>query len=248
MTLLLLAQLAHAAPVDLTAPARPQIDELDPEFGERSPLRHEVNVRTRYLSLPDSVLDIWFEGGTAGTATDRPKVSAYALGVEYVLSNGNDDGIFYLEWIKPTMDAGLWDDREEPKIDDGSWIQPEGFGLVALGMNYSASIPLTPWLELTTGAGLGVGFRTGELVQWQVGEPDNAVVHNNLDGDCGKLDQAHVRKDNCGNDGYVEIPAAIPIVDINVGPRFRIGDKAVLRIEGGFHDLLYFGGSFGATF
>ena len=69
----------------------------------------------------------------------RPSHGAYALGMEYVLDGGSNAGIFYAEYLKPSFDAGYWDDADrEPDYTDGSWIAPKEFGLVVLGADYAA--------------------------------------------------------------------------------------------------------------
>ncbi len=211
-------------------------------FGQETEIHHEVNFRGRYLFIPKSILDIWYEDhvddGSGFPA--RPDLSATTLGIEYVLSNGKDNGVFYAEWLRPNFEAGYWDDRESPQInDDGSWISPEKFGLVVIGADYQAELKASDWFSFTVGAGLGVGFRTGELLEWRPGDPE---------GGCGAGESAVMRAEHCEADGPLEIPGALPFLDFNVGPKFRFGDKAALRLEGGLHNMPYLGGSFGATF
>ena len=40
----------------------------------------------------------------------------------------------------------------------------------------------------------------------------------------------------------------LPVVDINAGVKFNINNRASIRLEGGFHNLLYGGGAVGVTF
>lgn len=40
----------------------------------------------------------------------------------------------------------------------------------------------------------------------------------------------------------------IPFIDINVGFRFNISDKASIRLEGGLHDMFYGGGAVSVVF
>ena len=49
-------------------------------------------------------------------------------------------------------------------------------------------------------------------------------------------------------EGDKRIPPVYPMVDINTGLRFNFGDRAVLRIEGGLHTLVYWGGTLGIMF
>jgi hypothetical protein len=223
-----------------------------PSFGDPSRnFLNGVNFRGRYLFVPDSIMDIWFfDHRSEGSGVpERPPASAYALGLEYVLDAGQNAGIFYAEYLKPNFDAGYWDDREEPPdYADGNYIVPKDFGLVVLGADYAAQFRFNSWFGLNVGAGLGVGIVTGSLEQWQPGEPEDAAAPNNLDADCGRMDPAFVRATSCGSDGELAVPGALPFIDVNFGPKFYFSDKAVLRVEGGLHNLPYVGTSFGATF
>jgi hypothetical protein len=38
------------------------------------------------------------------------------------------------------------------------------------------------------------------------------------------------------------------MVDVNAGLKFNFGDRAVLRLEGGLHTLIYYGATLGIKF
>lgn len=215
----------------------------------------EVNFRGRYMFLPDSILDIWYFQHE-GEGFERPNIAAYTLGVEFVVKDKSANGIFYVEYINPLFKEGYFDDVEEPPdYDDGSYIVPDKFGLVAIGANYAYSIRANDWFEFLIGAGLGVGIKLGNLTEWQPGEPEGTTDGNNVDADCGTTSPAYERRASledggagCGDDGTVQIPGAIPFVDVNLGPRFNFSDRGSLRIEVGLHNLPYVGMSGGITF
>jgi len=129
-------------------------------------------------------------------------------------------------------------------------------GGVALGQRLTACL----WqpARVTHGGGIVLG----QLNEWQPGECDPATqdcsgfdtsVNNNTDVGCGTAGSdgsaAYFRRDNCANDGAIEIPPVVPYLDINIGPRFNISDRASIRLEGGVHAFLpYGGGSVGIVF
>lgn len=231
------------------APTTPPPTETAVSTKKRAYLM-EVNFRGRYLFLPDSVLDIWYEKHK-GETFERPNIAAYALGLEYVVKDKQANGIFYAEYISSLMKEGYWDDRDNPPVyTDGSYISPESFGLVALGANYGYELHATEWFSFLFGAGLGVGIKTGELVEWESGEPEGTANPDNTDQACGPTASAYERalELGCADDGAVRVPAVVPIVDVNVGIRFNFSDRASLRIEGGLHDLIYGGAALGITF
>lgn len=254
MFLTLLITAAHAQDPTTPAPTTPAPTTAVGTDATVAPTKRaylmEVNFRGRYLFLPDSVLDIWYEKH-AGETFERPSIGAYALGLEFVIKDKQANGIFYAEYISSLMKEGYWDDRDNPPVyTDGSYIVPESFGLVAVGADYGYELHATNWLSFLFGAGLGVGIKTGELVEWESGEPEGTPNPDNTDQACGPTAAAYERATElgCADDGPVRVPPVVPIVDVNVGIRFNFSDRASLRVEGGLHDLIYGGAALGITF
>lgn len=249
---MLLSMILTALPALATDPAPPpgpDAASTAPVLPKTRKFLMEVNFRGRYMFLPESVLDIWYEKHSGDGILERPAVGAYALGLEFVIKDKQANGIFYLEYISALMDAGYWDDRDsEDDFGDGTWIEPEGFGLVALGADYGYELKATSWLSFLFGAGLGLGIKTGDLVEWDPGEPEGTQNGNNTDPGCGPDKPSYERQEDCEDDGTTAVPAVIPMVDVNVGFRFNFSDRATLRIEGGLHDLPYAGAAVGIVF
>lgn len=245
----------------LSSPARASDTPVEPSLATESTTEvaprktreylMEVNFRGRYLFLPDSLLDIWYETHAGEGQRDRPKVNAYSLGLEFVVRNKQANGIFYAEYLSSLIKPGYWDDRDNPpEYDDGSYIQPEFFGLVMIGADYAYELHATNWLSFMFGAGLGVAIKTGNLIEWEPGEPEGTSGADNADQACGPTAPADERALtlDCADDGPVRVPPVLPILDVNLGVRFNINDHASIRLEGGIHDLPYGGGSVGITF
>lgn len=210
----------------------------------------EVNFRGRYLFVPDSILDIWYETHE-GESIERPKISAYSLGLDFVVRNKQANGIFYAEYLSSLIKPGYWDDRDNPPdYLDGSYLEPEFFGLVMIGADYAYELHATNWLSFMFGAGIGVAIKTGNLIEWEPGEPEGTPNADNADQACGPDSPAYERalELGCADDGPVRVPTVLPILDVNLGVRFNINDHAGIRLEGGVHDLPYAGGSVGITF
>lgn len=212
----------------------------------------EVNFRGRYLFVPDSLLDIWYESHAGEDVIDRPKIEAYSLGLDFVVRDKQANGIFYAEYLSSLIKPGYWDDRDNPPdYADGSWIEPEMFGLVLIGANYAYEIKANNWFSVMVGAGLGIGIKTGRLVEWEPGEDPSDGNSDNIDVECGTAGSpayARALELGCGDDGPIKVPSVIPIVDVNLGIRFNINDHASIRLEGGLHDLIYGGAAVGITF
>lgn len=224
----------------------------------------EVGFRGRYMDLPDELVDLaYFRNTDDDTIPDRPHVSAYSLGLEFVIKDNQANGIFYVDYLSPMIDPGYWDDKEEPADHfDGSWIEPDNFGLVLIGASYAYELRATNWLSFLFGAGIGGGIVLGELREWQPGECDpdtqdcadfDTSANNNTEVGCGRAgtdeSAAYFRRENCADDGTIELIPVVPYLDINIGPRFNISDRASIRLEGGVHAFLpYGGGSVGIVF
>lgn len=253
LPMLLLATLAFAQDAPPPPPTDPMATEEAPV--KKRKFLMEVGFRGRYMDLPDSILDLaYFNNKDDDTIPDRPHVSAYSLGIEFIIRDKQANGIFYVEYLNPMIEAGYWDDKEEPADhDDGSYLVPDKFGLVMIGANYAYEIQATNWLSFMFGAGLGGAIKIGNLTEWQPGEDpsDPDGNNNNTDVSCGVAPTTSYQRYEmgCADDGDIEMPPALPYIDVNLGPRFNIGNRASIRIEGGIHGLLpYGGGSIGIIF
>lgn len=207
----------------------------------------EVGVRVRAVSVPRSVLDIWYFGKDDADwayIEDRPRISGTAVGLEYVLRGASANGLFYAEFVDSGMTDGYWDDIEEPADHlDGEYLSPSrGLGLVAFGADYAYEAHLVKTadtegrfgLSVLIGGGLGLGVLAGRLDRWGPDDQGNPAYKRFLDG--------------LPPDSDKEVPRVFPMVDVNAGLRFNLGDRASIRLEGGLHTLLYYGTSVGVTF
>ena len=63
---------------------------VDADLPLKREMRYETNFRARYLTVPSSILDIWFFDNDDDGANPfaRPKVRAYAVGGEFVIVSG----------------------------------------------------------------------------------------------------------------------------------------------------------------
>ena len=133
---------------------------LDADVPVKRDMRYETNFRARYLSVPDSILDIWFFDNDDDGANPypRPSVRAYAAGVEFVMKKEPMNWTFYLEYIGNLMAEGYWDDVEKPAAhDDGDWVRPDGLGILAIGGNYGHEVYALDWWSFVFGGGVGLG-------------------------------------------------------------------------------------------
>ncbi len=219
----------------------------------------EVNFRGRYMTVPNGILDPFVTAHTDDEYPARPDINAYTLGLEFVVKERTANGIFYVEYLNPMIEDGYWDDADRGSEDpmDGSWVETVDFALVTLGADYAYELHATNWLSFMFGAGLGMGIVLGDLYEWQAGEdPANPEGNNdNQDSECGPNAPAYERAGdpyNCPHDTELvadgDIPPVVPFVDINIGLRFKISNRASIRLEGGLHNMFYGGAAVGVVF
>lgn len=254
LTLGSLAQAAEVANLRQDAPTEAPTAELAGPDGVESDTPRsflmEVNLRGRYLTVPDNFLDIPYYNGTdqGGAHPERPSIRAYSVGLEFALRSNEGKGTgamgaFYFDYYGPLIQGGYWDDREDadsPDYLDGDWLAPsQNFGIVAIGANYYYDLRLAPWFSFMVGGGLGGMYVMGDLESWD-GLEDGTPAYNRTDLETAPPDGYTLADNN--------VPKFLPVIDINMGVKFHFNDRASLRLEGGIHNLLYVGGAVGIVF
>jgi hypothetical protein len=210
----------------------------------------EVNFRGRMVSIPESLMDIWYTDEDDPAWPDsrtRTKIRGYGLGLEFVVKGESANGIFYLEYTKSRLTPGYWDDRDEPvdasTVTDGDFLAPTAnLGLATFGADYAYEAHFVRTadtngafgLSMLVGGGLGVSYMLGSLERWGPGT-DGTPAYQRFDA-------------GAPADGDKNIPKVYPMIDINAGLRFNFGDRFVVRVEGGLHTLIYYGATAGIMF
>jgi len=205
------------------------------------PFTQEVNIRGGWANVPASILDIWYFDAedNGGTHQERPKAQAYSIGLEYVIRTDEANGIFYFEYMPALMDAGYWDDREDPPdYKDGDYVAPDHLALFNFGANYGFEVKIQDWFSLIFGGGLGLAIRKGEINKWDTVNEDGTIY----------LPWQNYERNPDDPNGSYDIPKVLPIIDIQAGVRFTISEQANIRIYGGLHNLIFVGASTGVVF
>lgn len=214
----------------------------------RKDLRFEVGLRTRRISLPRDFLDFQFTDQDSDgwpIDTDRPYINGFAYGMEFVIQSEKTAGIIWFSYWDSNMPEGYWDEVEDPPdYADGDWLRPTpNLGLITFGGDYAYAVPMVKLsqtrqafgMDFMVGGGLGLGLMVGQLDRW-------------IPSDSGEPAYVLVEQGEPPSDNPKKIPRVWPIVDVNLGFRFNFGDRVTLRLEGGLHTLLYYGGSLGFRF
>lgn len=214
-----------------------------------SAVRHELNLRYRYLALPDFIMDTWYFSKDEGAPYERPSIRSAVYGLEYVLKGQPTNWIFYAEYFGNTTKAGYWDDFDDDgEHGDGDWIAPNGVSMWLLGANFGHEVMLTEpgtqvGFSMLFGAGIGFGLLRGDIDRWMNGSsPD-------LEGNtCDVASPAYARKDTCAVDQVVKLPPVGGVIDATISGRLNFNHQANLRLDLGLHNMLYVGGALGGEF
>jgi len=207
------------------------------------------------MSIPKGILDNWFfnEDDVGALPQPRPKVGATVVGAEFALENTPSSWVFYAEYWKIRMGEGYWDDRETDPVDhnDGDWLKPVKLGAIAVGANGGYELAISDqtagtWVGARFGGGLGLMLPTGHIDQWHPGAAYSDKSTNN----CSPTQFAPTRAttDGCDPDTTLNVPAALPILDIDVALKLHVSEVAVFRLDAGFHDMFFFGLGAGGMF
>jgi hypothetical protein len=231
---------------DPTQPLGYAFETVAPVPKEGRAFEIEVGVRLRMVNIPPSLLDVWYyDEDDEGWAyiEGRPPVRGHGIGLETVVKGDNSNGIFYVEYIDSDLEAGYWDDIENPPDHlDGDFLAPSpAQGMVTFGANYAYEIHVLKiaategrfGLSFLAGGGLGLGVLTGSMSLWSPDSDGNPSYKRYLDG--------------LPPDSDKEIPRVYPMVDMNASLRLNFGDRVVLRLEGGLHSMLYYGTALGVV-
>lgn len=239
----------------LAAPESKIKKEIKEDIPESIPSRDflmSAGIRFRRLGLPDKFVDKWFydEDEPGANPFKRPSISAHVVGIEYTFKPRPMNWIIYVEYMGSELNDGYWDDVDQGTTkdhEDGDWVRADNFSGWFFGGNYAHEFAITPpkkdiWLNLLIGGGLGMGFIQGDLAYWHPGS--NAIA----DRECYPNAPAYIRKNTCEPDGVKAVPRVLPMVDISMGLELNFADRATIRIDGGLHNLLYYGTAIGGIF
>ena len=176
----------------------------------------------------------------------RPELRGLALGLEYAWAPRIVGVRLHGAFVRNLTEAGYWDDIEEPEsYEDGRWIDPSGFNLLAVGVDLIVQAPLAGGddgvaLEFVASGGLFGAFGLGEIAVWESG----TTAANG----CEETAAAYDRYQSCAADGTLEVPMLrlLPKINLDVGLRLWLpGHRFFARVDGGLHPGPFVGGALG---
>lgn len=270
--LFLLPQVAVAQPPQLNISYTPDSailpltsqDEMSAkELGEINkpdlPFEMEAGIRWKFMSIPRSIMSVNFteeaDDGWILPGQDRPDIKALAMGVEFVIKWDTSNLFLYMDYTSSRTQEGYWDDRDED-FTDGSYVVPtDDLSIITVGADYMADIKLVDLsltdnkfgMSLLLGGGLGISYVRGDVIYWEATQDSPMPSFDKYSNYLTCQDSTAGCPENLEPEAQ-NIPRVLPMIDIQAAIRFNIMDRTALRIEGGLHNLLYWGGGFDVAF
>jgi len=236
------------------APAKPDLNAA----------MYGMAFRFRWVSVPGWFLDLFTKKNVA--------LSSYSWAVEgYRRKHDKDDpnrtwelvvGIGYQNMSPPD---GYWLGKNKDPAMDADMVQMRDFSLVTMDAAFISRQYFHRYFGIHYGAGLGLAIVRGKILrtsatynqasgQYTVQSGGNIICRP--DGSCTEsaLVATQGQPDNGPGDPHRfqenDVPGAIPIINLLVGLDFPIPDAKGLefRIEGGFFNAFFLGGTLGWVF
>ncbi len=253
------AQVEEPAPVaaseGVASTARPLINPKAPVYG--------VGARMRWITIPGWFLNMF-------TKANKP-LSSYGFGGEFFRRKvDRDDPMrtweisFGLGYQKMGPPDGNWLGNGKDAREDTDWVQFRNFGLVTFDAAFIARQYFNNVFGIHYGAGLGLGVVTGEILRTS----SDGCTDDNLGNtkqckprvcsDAAHCEAALAKTEGPANDDpsdphrFVEdsVPGAIPVLNLVFGLDFKVPQAPGLefRLEGGFFDAFFMGGTVAYAF
>lgn len=252
-----------AAPATEGAPATEAI--APPLTTPRNDAKYGLAFRLRWVSVPS-----WFLGLFAQKSVP---LSTYAYALEgYRRKFDRDDPhrtwelVVGIGFQNMSPSDGYWLGKGKDPAQDADLVQARNFSLITMDAAFISRQYFTPYFGIHYGAGLGLAVVRGKILRtsarYDAATGNYTVVSSdgtpicNAKAQCSEaaLAATQTGRDNGPGDPHrfqeTNIPGAIPIINLLFGLDFPIPDAKGLefRIEGGFYDAFFLGGTAGYVF
>jgi len=226
-----------------------------------------VGLRARLVSVPGWLLGVF-------TKKNVPLLTFGHFGVEGFFRRRNFDIAVSFSYQNMSPHDGNWlgtgtdPDPNTYAAINTDYVRFKGFSLYALDISFIWHQMFTSWLGMHYGAGIGAAYIAGKILHNDSGyDSAGNTLPPGADGACteanaGDVTKCHPPNVTCANgtctpeanlsrtEQAYSVPPAIPIVNVVLGLDFRVpslrGWEA--KVEGGFYDAFFFGGTVSYTF
>jgi hypothetical protein len=246
------------------AAGKPAATAVREESVRPADLSYGVAARLRWATIPKWILNIF-------TKQSVP-VSSWASALELYRRKGSFDFVFSAGYTNLTPPDGNWLGKANDPTTDTDYVQIRGLGFWGMDVSFVWHAWFNEWFGLHYGAGLGLAIVTGKVSRTSDFN-DPAAGSTCTAATAGDVRQCHPIGVNPASatqtiDQQIQnlgpgldtpmtphrfdqpIPGALPLLNVVLGVDFRLpgvrGWEA--RLEGGFYDSFFLGGTVGYTF
>ena len=137
------------------------------EGGPPKAIDWALGARLRGLFVPASFLEAFM--------THAHSLNSFSVGLDATRRKGNLDMVIGMDvgWYGNFKDAN-WT-NEEPYDGNTYLLHFKNFTFISFDINWFYNWPLTSWLAIRAGGGIGVGFLGGDYYKTQAGVPPSGV-------------------------------------------------------------------------
>jgi len=242
--------------VAAAAPAAPAGTAEAGAPGGAAPVAVEwgVDLRLRNVIVPRGIVE-WFLSRATGA-------SNVGLGVDVVRRRGNNELQFGIEYERINLGEGvLVQSGGNVPQDTVDYIlspdhAPENFGWLTFEFTFLHHTPLSKYVALRYGGGLGIGVMTGGVYRWDVLCATTATAAS-LEPGCIPGDHIPGGTGVTSSDGdgaaesspvKYDLPPVFPVLNGIIGVQINPTPRSVVNIEAGLRTLPFFGMSAGYFF
>ena len=206
----------------VSAPRLPTEKTEDSSFG--------VGVRVRDFFQTPSVVQ-----GVGAVASMPSTLNQYGASVELARRWDNFEMQLGLGYDGLNMDPGIWERaNEHPSTNGVDYATFHHFGAYTAELNFLGYVPITSFLSLRAGGGVGVAVITGN------------VTHVNVTCSSDLLSSCGTSAPTSPNDKKYDVWPAYPMLNGIIGLQFRPSGNMYINIDGGLRTAFFdFGVAFG---
>jgi hypothetical protein len=218
---------ASPEPLDGTGPG----GEEGKVVVERTPTSYGVGLRLRRIVVPQGFLELFAQEAASG-------VQETGLGVELIRRKGNFEISLGVEYERLQPEDGLWLEKGHTPGQPGQnpdYVEFRDFGWLGVDLTFAWQLPLHEMVALRYGAGLGLGFVRGDVLQ-----TDTECTGSSTDS-CTQIAEGTAFQQGLQYKDPAELPPVFPVINLLAGAQVRPVKRLAINLEAGMRTVFYFG-------
>jgi hypothetical protein len=243
------------------APGEEPEEQYPPEAASSAQAKasasYGVGIHFRGIFLPTWLMNAFLAASTP--------LNSFSLGGEFIRRKGNMDLVLSIDFGFYSPRDGNYMERGKNPSADVDYVQFRSLDVLAFEAALFWHRPLTPWLSIVYGVGLGFGVVLGDIYRIS---SSNCTPENLEDtSTCHPVDATDPASDQKWNENHdkwisehtggshpppdsPENPflwredgkwPVVPVLHLLLGVDFKVTEQINVRVDGGFHNAFYVG-------